>query len=347
MEEVVGQISAKVNGVAHSVLKEDYLDPGNSTAEKADTAKELEEGVPSVDGSKQKAVSRHPVAEAGLEDVDLNHPQVMASEGGGSESSNGEDNVQDHTLNSEERLETRVIDPPQNTDGDATLSQQTVDEAGEGINTSFHTEPQSSPDHSKLNTGESNGGQPHDAKNESSSERTEGLDTGNAEMMLDQRGESSHTKKTEGNPHAETLGDEAVATDPSLEENSPPIAAGSTELLESQPIRPTTTTATSGSSSSSQEIPIATPAVRGTENHERTESQTSFVNQYALSGGGESPTYEVDRNLEQFSEILLDSDVSDAEVQVVEGSEDVSAKKKKAAKKVRFADEVADLGGKT
>ena len=339
MEEVEGQVSAKVNGVAHSMLKEGYLDPGNNTVEKTDITRE--EGV-------GRADSPPPDTEAGLEDVNLNQSQTMASEGGGSVSNSGEDSTQDH---SKEIPETRIVDPPRNTDseGDATLSQQNGDEVGEATRVSFHAESQSSPDHSELNTGESNGGHSHNANAESSSERIEGSDTGNAE---DQRGETSpHAESPEGNPHAETPGSGAATTDPSPEElpaneaaNSPPIAAGSTELLES---KPSATTATSGDSSSSQEIPIATPAVRGAENHDRTESQTSFVNEYALSAGKESPTYEVDRNLEQFSEILLDSDVSDAEVQVVGGSEDSSAKRKKAAKKVRFADEVANLGGKT
>ena len=70
------------------------------------------------------------------------------------------------------------------------------------------------------------------------------------------------------------------------------------------------------------------------------QSQTSFVNEFALSSTAESPTYEADRNLEQFSEILLDSDPSpsDAEPQAEE-AEDISPKKKNV-KRVRFADQM-------
>ena len=76
---------------------------------------------------------------------------------------------------------------------------------------------------------------------------------------------------------------------------------------------------------------------------EDNESQTSFVNEYALKGS-ESPTYEADRNLEQFSEILLDSDPSDAEGLPVDPMAS-AAEKKKATKRVRFADEVTQLEG--
>lgn len=95
------------------------------------------------------------------------------------------------------------------------------------------------------------------------------------------------------------------------------------------------------------EIPAVTQAANvatidssRTGEEEKTESQTSFVNEYALSSS-DSPTYEVDRNLEQFSEILLDSDPShsdnEAEIEVVD---EATSPKKKTAKKVRFADEI-------
>ena len=71
-------------------------------------------------------------------------------------------------------------------------------------------------------------------------------------------------------------------------------------------------------------------------------SQTSFVNESALDSDN-SPTYEVDRSLEQFSEILLDSDSShsDNEAQAREAAGAGEESPRKAAKKVRFADEVS------
>ena len=98
-------------------------------------------------------------------------------------------------------------------------------------------------------------------------------------------------------------------------------------------------------------MPVTTPVLRKVEDvencEERSGSRTSIVNESALSGT-DSPTYEEDRNLEQFSEILLDSD-SESEVQVAVGggdSEGTIEKPKKNTKKVRFADQIDGEGKK-
>lgn len=82
----------------------------------------------------------------------------------------------------------------------------------------------------------------------------------------------------------------------------------------------------------------------GNDTMEKSDSQTSFVNEYAL-GDTESPTYATDRSLEQFSEILLDSDPSPSDSEAAPTAEELEAAspKKKGGKRVRFAD---DLTGK-
>ena len=76
---------------------------------------------------------------------------------------------------------------------------------------------------------------------------------------------------------------------------------------------------------------------------ERSESQTSVVNEYALNNTN-SPTLEVDRNLEHFSEILLDTDhsQSDSEIQDNGDTTEIVSQKKRNTKRVRFADEVTE-----
>lgn len=72
--------------------------------------------------------------------------------------------------------------------------------------------------------------------------------------------------------------------------------------------------------------------------------QTSFVNEYALNSTEDSPMSEVDRKLEQFSEILLDSDASHSDEEAPakeQAEEDTTSPKMKSTKRVRFADEVA------
>ena len=74
--------------------------------------------------------------------------------------------------------------------------------------------------------------------------------------------------------------------------------------------------------------------------------QTSFVNEYALNSTEDSPMSEVDRRLEQFSEILLDSDASHSDEEPpakepAEEEEETTSPKMKSTKRVRFADEVA------
>lgn len=92
------------------------------------------------------------------------------------------------------------------------------------------------------------------------------------------------------------------------------------------------------------EIPMATAVNHSTSSEEISESHTSFVNESALD------STDKDRNLEQFSEILLDdSDVSnsDNDQEGGDNTEDpvperatTKKKKKKKTKRVRFADEI-------
>lgn len=336
MEEEV-EVSTEFNGVPQSTLKEDCLDADNSTTAVINdclTAEVVRDDITTArvtDANGRIAVEGSPEE---LQNVDLKQSQSMNS----GDSSVGEGNVQDHSPNFNEKLvdmEMAAVNP-QSTEGDES-SQKNCSNAIKAANASVHSEPQSSLDQNGsklLHIDESSYNYSHDTNTEEVSEVSE---TSNAMETSDEKTEI---------PHAGIPGDETVTTHPSVERipidesaNIPPVAvADPPEVLEAVSSSPTAT------SEGTREIPIATQAVRE-KDQERTESQTSFVNEYALSGN-ESPTYEVDRSLEQFSEILLDSDVSDSVDQAAEDNGDVAAKKKKASKKVRFADEVAQLDGR-
>ncbi len=100
---------------------------------------------------------------------------------------------------------------------------------------------------------------------------------------------------------------------------------------------------------SAGEIAAVTQVEGGVEESLRTGessdgvNQTSFVNEYALNSNEISPMTEVDRKLEQFSEILLDSDASHSDDEIQSGQrteEETTSPKMKGSKRVRFADEV-------
>lgn len=320
------EVSTKSNGVPQSMLKEDRLDIDNSTTnESLRTEVGIDDVTPArvTDTNGRIAVEGSP---EGLQTVDLNESQSVHSGSGGT--GGGGDSVQGHSPSFNEKLvdgEKATVDP-QSTEGDESLSHKNGN-ADNAANTSVHSEPQSSlEDHNaSINANQSG-----------ASEICEVSETSSA----------METDEKTGTPNTGIPDDKTVTTPPAVEEiptdqsaHTPPISP------EVQDVVSSSSTATAEGSNTSQEIPIATQAMGGGTDQERTESQTSFVNEYALSGS-ESPTYEVDRSLEQFSEILLDSDPSDIETQAAEGNGDATAKKIKASKKVRFADEVAQLDGR-
>lgn len=390
MEEKVDEVSTKSNGVPQSALKSSpshCLNTKDSTVDEVVSVSDsittklvtsystaIEDGRTQSEVARSSALQDVPEGQGlALQDVDLNQSQPLNSEGGRT-CSDGDDNVQDHSPNLDERLageETGVVDsrtaegsenPSWHDDDIATTPAASISIPSED---STPVKDQSSPDHNngELTMSEST----HNQSNERH-EVSEGSDVTEIETMdgeishterADEKGKVSHPetsdKKTEAAhiervdekteaSHTESSENETAITSPVVETpddesvNSPPTAAPELPVRDS-----ISSTSSPEGSSASKEIPVVTQAVRDMD-QERTESQTSFVNEYALNNSSESPTYEVDRNLEQFSEILLDSDPSDSEAQAVAVSEEASAKKK-ATKRVRFADEVAKLEG--
>ncbi len=170
-----------------------------------------------------------------------------------------------------------------------------------------------------------------------------------SELRLDI--ESNATRHKEKDEIASQETDKtAVASRTEVERDSSPTEADSDNSKEKTRTYSLISPSSNGSINSSEisSMPLA-PPVKSIDLSDRevvregSESQTSFVNEYALNNNSDSPTYyEEDRNIERFSEILLDSDASpnsDKEEEPVDDHGGTSLKKK-YTKRVRFADEV-------